>query len=290
MIEMATRAQKLKMESLDRYLPLLRETDLRLMSAAGGGPTATPGRLRADPEALEAILRSDRLFEGLFRNPERDPLLSASPFLVFWVLVHRVARDLETSPFVEERIGPRRSVPVFDVASLQDFLAQGWRRAFLAELLASYTRVTSGSVRERNARGWHRRRFSDLDPLRLAQLVEAVPDHQRPPALRRLGDLALFLSGVFPEHVAAHPLEPRHVERLRRLLNASGPEEVVRAASPEKGLWLLEWLGRAAYRLAGYEEVIAVGEGFGRGRRVLNLLTGRYLYPSRQRWFPGTSG
>lgn len=289
MIEMAIR-QGVEMESFDRYLPLLREPDLRLIASAGGWRDVAPGRLAADSEALDAILRGDRLFEVLFRNPERDPLLSASPFLVFWVLVHRVARDLETSPFVEERIGLRRSVPVFDAASLQDFLAEGWRRAFLAELLASYTRVTSGSIWERNARGWHRRRFSDLDPLRMAQLVEAVPQHQRPQALRRIGDLALFLSGVFPEHVAAHPLEPRQVERLRRLLNTPGPEEVVRAASPEKGLWLLEWLGRAAYRLAGHEELTAVAEAFSRGRRVLNLLTSRYLCPTRERWFPGAGG
>jgi hypothetical protein len=278
------------MESFDRYLPRLLDPDLRLLAAAGGGPAMAPERLMRDPGAMDAILRSDRLFDVLFRNPERDPLLVASPFLVFWVLVHRVARDLEGSPFVEERIGPRRSVPVFDTASLQDFLAEGGRRAFLAELLASYIRVSSGSIWERTARGWHRRRFSDLDPLRLAQLVEAVPDYQRPQVYRRLGDLALFLSGVFPEHVAAHPLQPRHVERLRRVLNADGPEEVIRAVSPEKGLWLLEWLGRAAYRLAQSEELAGVAEAFSRGRRVLNLLTSRYLYPTRERWFPGTGG
>jgi hypothetical protein len=278
------------MEAFDRYLLLLQAPDLRLLASAGGGRATVPEQLRGDPGAVDAVLRSDRLFDILFRNPERDPLLVASPFLVFWVLVHRVARDLESSPFVEERIGRRRSVPVFDAASLHDFLDAGWRRAFLAELLASYTRVSSGSIWERTSRGWNRRRFSDLDPLRLAQLVEAVPDYRRPQVFRRLGDLALFLSGVFPEHVAAHPLEPRQVERLRRLLNATGPEEVVRAASPEKGLWLLEWLGRSAYRLAGSEESAAVADAFNRARRVLNLLTSRYLYPTRERWFPGTGG
>jgi hypothetical protein len=52
----------------------------------------------------------------------------------------------------------------------------------------------------------------------------------------------------------------------------------------------MEWLGRAGYRQAGTRELIAVAGNLGRARRVLNLLTGRYLYPARQRWFPGAGG
>jgi hypothetical protein len=284
------------MEDSNRYLRLLQDSDLRLLSAAADGAADSPDRLRRDPMAVDALLHRDRLFDRVFRSPERDPLLVASPFLVFWVLVHRVARDLERSQFVQEWLGPGRSVPVFDAASLQDFLAESRRRAFLAELLASYTRVASGTIWERTARGWNRRRYSDLDPVRLAELAEVVTGDQRSAILRRLGDLALFLSGVFPEYVASNPLQPREVERLRRLLDAAGPEEVIRAASPEKGLWLLDWLGRSAYRAAaegadrGVQELAAVAQAFNRARRVLNVLTGRYLYPARERWFPGAGG
>ena len=82
---------------------------------------------------------------------------------------------------------------------LREFFAADGRRLFLTELLTSYTRVASGSTYVRTARGWRRRRFSELDPLRLASLLDAVPEAERPGIYRRLGDLALFLTGVFPD-------------------------------------------------------------------------------------------
>jgi hypothetical protein len=275
----------------------LSAADLALLAeVAGGGLTAET--LRADPDRVDSLLRGPAVHAALFGGGEVDARVFASPYVVFSVLVHRVAAELERDAFVDEWLGPGRTVPVFDVASLRDFLTDAGRRAFLAELLASYTRVASGSVWSRTARGWRRRRFSDLDPLELAQLLEVVPEEQRPQVCRRLGDLALFLTGVFPEHAAAHPMEPRHVERVWRLLNATGldasappPDELARAGSAERGIWLLEWIGRRAYRLASRAspdapELRAVGEAFGRARRVLNVLTGRHLRPTRERWFP----
>jgi hypothetical protein len=126
----------------------------------------------------------------------------------------------------------------------------------------------------------------------LAELLEAVSPGQRPAVSRRLGDLALFLSGVFPEHAARHPLQPREVDVLLRLLGGPGPGEVIRSSAPDKGLWLLEWLGRRAYGVTAEwspraePDLVEVAEAFGRARRVLNLVTARYLYPSRGRWFP----
>jgi hypothetical protein len=283
------------MEVNDAYYQLLRDSDLRLLAAAGdrGVPL---DRLRGSPELVQALLERKELFESLFGSPERDPLLVASPFLVFSVLVGRVASDLEHSSYVQEWLGPGRSLPVFDVASLREFLATRQRRAFVAALLTSFTRVASGSIWERTARGWRRRRYSELDPLQLAQLLEAVSPSQRLAVARRLGDLALFLSGVFPEHAARHPLQPREVDLLQRQLGGPGPGEVIRSTTPDKGLWLLEWLGRRAYTVsaewspAGAPELLEVAEAFGRARRVLNLVTARYLYPSRERWFPAGEG
>jgi hypothetical protein len=279
-----------------RYQRFLTAADLRLLAAAGREPAE---RLQGDPARLEAVLASPAMYRSLFADPDRDPLLLASPFLVFSVLVGRVAGDLEQTAFVEEWLAPGRTVPVFDVASLRDLLAVPGHRVFLAELLASYTRVTSGVVWQRTPRGWRRRRYSDLDAVRLAGLLEVVPAEQRAAVCRRLGDLSLFLSGVFPEHAAAHPLQPRQIDRVRRLLDATGldvpspvPEEAALASGPRRGVWLLEWLGRRGYRLAqrggGADgmELAPFITGFGRARRVLNLLTRRYLFPTRERWFP----
>jgi hypothetical protein len=279
----------------------LTAADLALLADVAG-PGVSAEALGGDPALVDVALRSPEVHAALFGGSDVDARLFASPYLVFSVLVHRVAAELEQAAFVEEWLGPGRTVPVFDVAALREFLAEQARRAFLAELLASYTRVASGSVWRRTPRGWRRRRYSDLDPIELAQLLEVVPPSQRPAVCRRLGDLALFLSGVFPEFAAGHPLEPRHLDRIRRLLDATGldrpaaaPAELAMAAGPQRGIWLLEWLGRRAYRLAvragtAERELREVAESFGRARRVLNVLTGRHLHPTRERWFPTAGG
>ncbi|HZP95931.1 MAG TPA: hypothetical protein VFC31_06310 [Candidatus Limnocylindria bacterium] len=227
-------------------------------------------------------------------NIELDP--AASPLQTFGALIARTADDLSSLSFVAEWVGPSERVPVFDVASLRDFASDTDRRIFLAELLASYTHVASGPIWSRTPRGWRKRRYSELDPLWLGELIEAVPDAQRGAVLRRLGDLALFLAGVFPDHVGRHPLEPRHLARITRAIEARegpiGVPPVAAGAFREGGVRVLEWLGRVCYRLAerhavrGSDVLPEVAERIVDGRRFLNLLTDRYLFPLRERWFP----
>src|SRR2546427_7261487 len=178
------------------YLEDLSDADLVLL--AGAGEPIRPAR--PGPERIEALVDSPAVFRVLFGTPGRDPLLRGSPFLLFAVLIHRATRDLGAASFVEEWVGPRQRVPVFDVAGLREFGADPLRRFFLAELLASYTHVSSGSVLVQTTRGWRRRRFSELDPLRLVELAEAVPEAERPSVYLRLGGLSLFPRWSFPDY------------------------------------------------------------------------------------------
>jgi hypothetical protein len=152
--------------------------DLALLAELAGPGVSAPAP-GGDPAAVDALLRSPAVYGALFGGPDVDARLFASPYLVFTVLVHRVAAELERAAFVDEWLGPGRTVPVFDVAALREFLADGARRAFLAELLASFTKVASGSVWRRTPRGWRRRRYSDLDPVELAQAGALVPQRGR---------------------------------------------------------------------------------------------------------------
>ena len=268
------------------YLEHLSDSDLAFLSAAGEARED----VRRDPDTLEALIDSPQTFRMLFSVPGRDPLLRGSPFLLFAVLVHRVFRDLGQASFVEEWVGPRQRVPVFDTGSLRDFGADPLRRLFLAELLASYTNVTSGSTLVKTNRGWRRRRFSELDPLRLIELAELVAEADRPSVYRRLGDLALFLTGIFPDYAGERLVAERERRQLERALGAADRERAER----QDGVWLLEQLGRRAYRMAqqGADRravmagVLAeVSENFAAARRVLNFLTDRYLFPMRRQWF-----
>ena len=268
------------------YLEHLSDTDLALLDAAG----ESRRDVRRDPEQLEALIDSPATYRILFAVPGRDPLLRGSPFLLFAVLIHRVVRDLGQASFVEEWVGPRQRVPVFDTGSLRDFGADPMRRFFLAQLLASYTRVASGSTLVKTSRGWRRRRFSELDPIRLIELADMVPESERPAVYRRLGDLSLFLTGIFPDYAGERLVAERERRQLERALGTVDRERSDR----HDGVWLLEQLGRRAYRIAqqgadrraAMAGVLAeVSENFAAARRVLNFLTDRYLFLMRRQWF-----
>jgi len=268
------------------YLEHLSDADLRMLAAA----TELDDAARRDPGRIEAMIDSPAVFRRLFGTPGRDPLLQGSPFLLFAVLVHRAVRDLGQASFVEEWVGPRQRVPVFDVGGLRDFGADPMHRFFLAELLASYTHVASGSVLVQTRRGWRRRHFSELDPLRLIELAELLPVAERASVYRRLGDLSLFLTGVFPDYAAERLVVARERRRLERALATADRS----ATERRDGIWLLESLGRRAYRIAqqaadrrsAMAGVLAeVSQNFAVARRVLNFMTDRYLFPLRRQWF-----
>jgi hypothetical protein len=268
------------------YLEQLSDSDLGLLASA----TSTRDDVRRDPARLEALIDSPATFAQLFAVPGRDPLLRGTPFLIFAVLIHRVVRDLGQASFVEEWVGPRQRVPVFDTAGLKDFGADPLRRFFLVQLLASYTSVASGSMLVKTSRGWRRRRFSELDPMRLIELAELVPEVERASVYRRLGDLSLFLTGIFPDYAAERLVAERERRGLERALRPADREQ----SEDRDGIWLLEQVGRRAYRIAqqGADRdapmagVLAdVSENFAVARRVLNFLTDRYLYPMRRQWF-----
>ncbi len=264
------------------YHQQLTDADRRLLRSVAG----------ADVPASVAFA-SDEMERAVF-GPDRSAVVSVgvSPFLAFATAVHRTAAALATAHFVEERWERRGRIPVFDVAALQTLLSDPGRRYFLVELLSSFTRVSSGVTWIRTARGWRRRRFSELDPVRLAELLEVVPAEERPGVYRRLGDVALFLLGVFPDHP---PLEGTGAATQRMLRLSGLPASRAADVDPRD---LLEMLGARWYRSA---VVSATADGrpltsalalagemaahFRDARRALNAITDRYLFPWRGQWF-----
>src|SRR5215471_212228 len=285
------------------YLDHLTEADLAILGGAFDAPASdndASAYLRSHPELVEDVLGSPAAFELVLGAHERDELLvHASPFLVFAVAVHRAVDELGHTNFVEERVTPRMRVPVFDAEQLREFGIDPARRYFVVEHLTSYTRVMSGPVWVKRRGRWRRQRFSELDAARLAAALDAVPESDRPGIYRRLGDLALFLTGVFPDHSFSRTLHPIELERLLRSLPAGDVpaptlHDVEQLAGDRGAAGLFEWLGPRWYRAAaertpvsGLARLLAdLATRFDQGRRFLNHLTDRYLFQVRNRWFP----
>jgi hypothetical protein len=290
-----------------RYLEHLSEDDLRFLAGAAGGvaPADGPAHFRAHPDLVEGALAADETFARTVDTTSAGSgfATAVTPFLVFAVVVHRGIADVAEARYTEERIGPRAWVPLLDVGELREFCADPDRRLFVVEHLASYTRVASGPVWVKRGSRWRRQRFSEVDPGRLAAMLGVVSEREYPGIYRRLGDLALFLGGVFPDHVTGRALHPLELERLLRSLPAvrRAPlraDDIDQILGARGSAGLLEWLGPRWYRQAAAGTPIPavarllgdVAARFEAARRFLNFVTDRYLFPRRDRWFPAPGG
>lgn len=273
--------------------------DLRLLSRVASTAGVDPDDLRTHPDALAQVMAHPLAFDSVFAPADGEALALTSPFLTFALIVHRGWAELRTARHIDEWVGPGRRLPVLGGDDVRAFLAGAAHRLFLTELLTSYTRVTSGSAWVRTRTGWRRRRFSELDPVRLASLLEVVPEAERPGVYRRLGDLALFLTGVFPDHTELHGLGPLDEGRLLRISGLAAEHEEApggRSAPASSGaISVLEALGKRWYGLASHTVrgpltgtmpvVTDLAERFGLARRTLNFLTDRHLFTHRTDWF-----
>ena len=290
-----------------RYLEQLSDRDLGMLgSACGLGPNDDADEratyLRHHPELVEPALADPATFECLFgaELAVAGVLAEVSPYLLFAVAVHRGVFDLQGATFVAERFGGHKRIPVFDTASLRSYYTDPAHRLFAVEHLASYIRVQSGPVWVRQGQRWRRQRFSELEPHRLAALLGAVSEEERTGIFRRLGDLALFLTGVFPDHSATKPMLPIEAERLIRTLTYApvapltlAEASAVIAEAGHSRQALLGALGPRWYRMAAAATPLPTtralledaATGFDLARRFLTLVTDRYLFPLREGFF-----
>jgi hypothetical protein len=278
------------------YLDHLTDADLReLVHADDVAPAEAAARIAAlhrAPGLLVDVLDrpavSGRVL-NLVGPPPGTRFALISPFLVFAAAVHRIAADLRDSAYAPERTSARLRVPVFDGPQLAAYLREPAHRLYLAELLASFARSSGGVIVTQTPQGPRRRRWNDLDLGRLAVLIGALPEQDRAPVWRRLGDLALFLTGVFPaalERALAGRLDPACLARSTGLPVMPSPD-----LGPAE---LFEWFGAGWYRLAARHaaaEAATVSmlrdsaEHFHQARRVLNATADRYLFPIGLDWF-----
>ena len=194
--------------------------------------------------------------------------------------VHRAASELRTATYVNDWTGPQSRLPVFDVEPLQEFIEDPCRLFFLVRLLESFAVPTPAPV--------------PADPFDINELALWVDDalpSQRATVLCRLGDLSLFMTGMFPDATGPQALTPTDAEKLGTTVDL-GPEEVlalVDHGSISPGLDALETLGSR-----WYESALSAGAGplvvgdiasrFRAARRVLNHVSDGYLYQLDGPW------
>jgi hypothetical protein len=160
-----------------------------------------------DKPHLKQIVREDEDFRNtymsdakVFRRVMHDDeiLLKISPSLFFEILLRKAAKDLSTVPYTYEKTRTM-SIPIFDAKDLVSLLNRESLLIYLADMLSSFTRVESYAVSIRIRKGiWRKIRFNDLDFHSLMSLCDVVDDAYRFSLYKRIGDICLFILGVFP--------------------------------------------------------------------------------------------
>ena len=235
-------------------------------------------RARHDEDFLDNLVASERLFERIMA--EDSVALRITPKLFFSVLLGRARKDLEVVAYTVETRSSQ-IIPVFDTPKVVELLSDRSVRRYLSEVLASFTRIQSFTwrVRVRN-RVWYKRRFSDLDVDSLIRLCGSLDEDSRFPMYRRIGDVCLFMAGMFPEHV----LHQGHAEA-----------RAVVARAARRNLEEYERDGKRFYRLAakheaakkmGLSEVLrTLAERFTLAEKPLTFLSQRYLLTRKHTLF-----
>jgi hypothetical protein len=229
--------------------------------------------VRDKKELLEAMLENPKLAERLVN--EEEAFVRVSPYLMFAVLLRRVRRDLEGRSFMFERDARGKRIPVFEAAQAVQLLGNAAMREYLIEMLCSFVRTNTSLLYWKERGAWHKRKFSDLDLDDMIALCHLVDSEFKPRLYKRVADIALFLTGIYPDHGSFFIRRPRSQSARARAVSDYERE------------------GRRFYTLAAREpeppwpatvfEYLA--EKFTLAREVLNTLSDSYLEPLRTRYF-----
>ncbi|HHW40696.1 MAG TPA: hypothetical protein GXX19_06050 [Syntrophomonadaceae bacterium] len=237
--------------------------------------------LKDKPDFIDIMLEDEKLFQRILQD--ENIFLKISPFLLFSILLRQAKKDIEKQAYTLEIVSRKERIPVFDAGDASKLLQNKDVREYLARMLASFTRVESASVVYK-ARGIiYQRCFSDLDFDDVLELSSLVELPFRFPFYKRLADIALFLSGIFPEYLC----------RGQDFFDDKIPARL--SGSKNRTLRDYEEQGRRYYDLAstydeakeqGLAEVLSLlAEKFTLARKPLNYLAENYIYKYRSQLF-----
>ena len=238
-----------------------------------------------DKSRLKAIIQEDEDFrnsyvgdEEVFRKlmDDEEIFLKISPALFFEALLRRAANDLEEAGYTLERTR-RMKIPVFDTKEVSELLTREPLLLYLADMLASFTRIQSYTLSFRVRKGVSEKiRFNDLDILSLMNFCEAAGEEYRVGFYKRIADICLFMLGIFPDYAERDYRYPFSGQARPHILGKMR----IRPEDYEKE-------GRKFYKLAAEhpsakelhlaETFWALHENFQKAKKPLNFISDHYL-------------
>ncbi|MGC8778323.1 MAG: hypothetical protein ACP5Q4_06550 [Candidatus Caldatribacteriaceae bacterium] len=239
-----------------------------------GRKTQLLALIQKDPESLDQLLNHDRLFQQILQR--EDLFLRVSPYLYFELLLRRAILDIQREAYTLETIGYKTKVPVFDQKKVLEVFARETLRDYLVEMLVSFIRVNHVTIYVRRGKGiYFKKTFSDFDLDLLSEMGRNAEEPYRFVFLKRAGDIALFMSGIFPEHLFGNADLSRSRTRSAWLARWTNRGEELE----EKGMLLYRQASESLIaRERNLDSILSyLAENFRFTKKPLNVMTDRYL-------------
>ena len=278
------------MVSLNTKLPEFTEKDLDFIVSNAARDSSEPDRLKraiANDDQLRIAMVSD---ESLFERVMNDEavFLRVSPTLYFEILLRKAHGELQVATYTLETAG-RESIPVFDTDEVLEFMKRPKVIEYLATMLASFIKIQSFVVPMRVRRGISRRvRYNDMDVDSLIKFASNVEPLERFGYYKRIADVCLFVSGVFPAHT----------HRDYQQVAGGKPTAIPRTWRMRRSVEDYEREGARFYRLAQEHPTAktlelagvfgVLRENFAAARKPLAYMANHFLHSQKQQLFDST--
>jgi hypothetical protein len=273
---------------MDTRLPgRYTDNDIRfLLETVDSGLLGRMNTIKGDTQIIERMLETEsgKLFQRIILEKREELAAVISPRFLFEILLRQALVELQNRSYTIERSASQK-IPVFDSKEVVKLITDKKMLRYLADMLTSFTRTESFSLPVRVRRGvWRRLRFSDMDIDSLMRLCEVSDGEHSFGLYKRIGDLSLFILGIFPEYVIRDynlKMEPHSFRRWQR---SEGDYEE---------------LGRRFYRLAGEHPEARLldltgvfhelQEKFTIAKKPLNYISGNFIALDKKKIFPASS-
>jgi len=255
------------------------DADLEFLVETAAPEVSDKARLRklikVDEDLRNAFIEDENTLRKIVADQEA--FLRISPRLYFEILLSKTRRELEGASHTIEKSGSKK-IAVFDTKEVVDLLSRKDILVYLADMLASFIKVEDYTIYYPTEQGiWREIRFSDLDIDSLIVFSESVDEESRLGFFKRIGDICLFILGLFPEYVRATHRYP-----------FSGELRPQPAGRVQRSVEDYEEEGRRFYQLAAEHPAVRsmelsevfnlLHENFSTAKKPLNFIADHYLH------------
>ncbi len=238
--------------------------------------------IRKDDDFRRSFIEDEKVFRKIMDDDEI--LLKISPVLFFEILLRKAARELAKVNYTLEKTRSM-SIPVFDSQDLVNLLNKDTIVVYLADMLASFTRIESYTFTFRSGKGISKKiRFNDMDIDSLIGFSQVIEANYRLGLYKRIADICLFILGIYPDFAADYHRYPLSGE-MRPQIGAKAKKRLAEYAKTGAHFYKVAAEHGASSEAELSEVFRLLHQHFEKAKKPLNYIADYFLKTKRHVFF-----